>query len=161
MGYEVGSDGYYKDNVPDGVLNESDCVMLGNLLPEMYGGLGTTLRLYGFTLDLDADFAAGFHVIDGASMREENRTVLTARYVSRGDFLRLSRAALSYNIPLPKCAVKGLSVTLSGHNLFTLSRFEGAYPDASPFGLQPLARGNDWVGRPLHPSVILGLGIKF
>ena len=95
------------------------------------------------------------------SAGQENRTILTSRYVSRGDYLRLSRVALSYDIPLPKCAVKGLSVTLSGYNLFTLSRFEGAYPDASPFGLQPLARGNDWVGRPLHPSVILGVGIKF
>lgn len=161
MGYEVGPDGYYKDNVPDGVINESDCVMLGNLLPEMYGGFGTTLRLYGFTLDLAADYAAGFNVIDGASMRAENRTLLTARYVSRGDYLRLSRAALSYDIPLPECAVKGLSVTLSGHNLFTLSRFAGAYPEAAPFGLQPLARGNDWVGRTLQPSVILGVGIKF
>ena len=161
MGYVVGPDGYYKDNVPDGIINESDCVILGNLLPEMYGGFGTTLRLHGLTLDLDADYAAGFHVIDGTSMRAENRTILTARYVSRGDFLRLSRAALTYDIPLPKCAVKGLSVTLSGHNIFTLSRFEGAYPDASPFGLQPLARGNDWVGRPFHPSVILGMGIKF
>ena len=161
IGYEVGSDGYYKDNVPDGVINGSDCVMLGNLLPEMYGGLGTTLRLYGFTLDLAADYAAAFSVIDGASMRAENRTVLTARYVSRGDYLRLSRAALSYDIPLPECAVKGLSVTLSGHNLFTLSRFGGAYPEASPFGLHPLSRGNDWEGRSLRPSVILGVGVKF
>ncbi len=161
MGYEVGTDGYYKDNVPDGVINESDRVILGNLLPEIYGGFGTTLSLYGFTLDLAADYAAAFNVINGASMLAENRTILTSRYVSRGDYLRLSRVALSYDIPLPKCAVKGLSVTLSGHNLFTLSRFEGAYPDASPFGLQPLARGNDWVGRPLHPSVILGVGIKF
>ncbi len=161
MGYEVGTDGYYKDNVPDGVINESDRVILGNLLPEIYGGFGTTLSLYGFTLDLAADYAAAFNVINGASMLAENRTILTSRYVSRGDYLRLSRVALSYDIPLPKCAVKGLSVTLSGHNLFTLSRFEGAYPDASPFGLQPLARGNDWVGQPLHPSVILGVGIKF
>ena len=161
LGYEVGSDGYYKDNVPDGVINESDCVMLGNLLPEMYGGFGTTLRLYGFTLDMAADYAAAFNLIDGASMRAENRTMLTARYVSRGDYLRLSRVALSYDIPLPESAVKSLSLSLSGHNLFTLSRFAGAYPDASPFGLQPLARGNDWEGRPLHPSVILGLGIKF
>ncbi len=161
MGYEVGSNGYYKDNVPDGVINESDCVALGNLLPEMYGGFGTTLRFYGLTLDLDADYAAGFHMIDGASMRAENRSVLTARYVSRGDFLRLSRAALTYDIPLSECAVKGLSVTLSGHNLFTLSRFDGAYPDSSPFGLHPLARGNDWEGRPILPSVILGVGVKF
>lgn len=161
MGYEVGEDGYYKDNVPDGVLNESDCVMLGNLLPEIYGGFGTTLRLYGFTLDLAADYAAGFNVIDGASMLAENRTILTSRYVSRGDFLRLSRAALSYDIPLPDCAVKALSVTLSGHNLCTFSRFAGAYPEASPFGLNPLARGNDRVGRSLQPSVILGVGIKF
>lgn len=161
MGYEVGSDGYYKDNVPDGVINESDCVMLGNLLPEMYGGFGSTLRLYGFTLELAADYAAAFHVINGASMRAENRTTLTARYVSRGDYLRLSRVALTYDIPLPEGAVKGLSVTLSGHNLLTLSRFEGAYPDASPFGLQPLARGDDWEGRRLYPSVILGVGINF
>ncbi len=161
MGFEVDSDGHYKDNVPDGVINESDCVMLGNLLPEMYGGFGTTLRLYGFTLDMAADYAAAFNLIDGASMRAENRTMLTARYVSRGDYLRLSRVALSYDIPLPESAVKSLSLSLSGHNLFTLSRFAGAYPDASPFGLQPLARGNDWEGRPLHPSVILGLGIKF
>lgn len=161
MGYEVDSDGYYKDNVPDGVINESDRVMLGNLLPETYGGFGSTLRLYGFTLDLSADYAAGFDVIDGEAMCAENRTSLTSRYVSRGDFLRLSRVALSYDIPLPDSAVKGLSVTLSGHNLCTFSRFAGGYPEASPFGLHPLARGNDLVGRSLQPSFILGVGIKF
>ena len=94
-------------------------------------------------------------------MRAENRTVLTARYVSRGDFLRLSRAALSYDVPLPACAVKGLSLTLSGHNLFTLSRFAGGYPEASPFGLHPLSRGNDYEGLSLSPSVIFGVGLKF
>jgi len=161
MGYEVGSDGYYKDIVPDGVITTADCVVLGNLIPEFYGGFGTTLRLYDFTLDLDADYAAGFNVIDGASMLAENRSVLTSRYVSRGDYLRLTRAALAYNIPLPACAVKGLSVTLSGHNLFTLSRFAGSYPEASPFGLNPLARGNDYYGAALKPSVILGVCIKF
>lgn len=161
MGYEVGADGYYKDIVPDGRITEADCVQLGNLVPQMYGGFGTTLSLYGFTLDLDADYAAGFNVIDGALMAAENRTVLTSRYVSRGDFLRLSRAALSYDIPLPRCAVRGLSVTLSGHNLFTFSRFAGSYPEASPFGLNPLARGDDYYGMALKPAAILGVCIKF
>ena len=120
MGWDVDSNGYYKDIVPDGIINRADCIMLGNRIPESYGGFGSTIKFQGFTLDLDADYAFGFNEIDDDSMREENRTMLTPRYILMGDFMRLSRAALYYDIPLHTPAVKGLTVSLSGYNLFTV-----------------------------------------
>ncbi len=117
VGWKVGPDGYYKDIVPDGRIDNSDRVVLGKSLPESYGGFGTTLRYLGFTLDLDADFAFGFNVVDNALMRSEHRSMLTSRYVQKGDFLRLGRVALSYDIPLRSPAVKVLSLSLSGYNL--------------------------------------------
>ena len=64
--------------------------------PEWYGGLSTTFRFYGVTIDLLADGSCG-----------------------RGyDALRLARATLGYDIPLQKVRwMRNLSVYLSGSDI--------------------------------------------
>lgn len=161
IGYKVDAEGKYVDVVPDGIIGRSDCVELGNLIPKVHGGVGTTLRYKDFTLDVHGDFAAGFSAIDGNAMKAENRRILTSRYVSKADFFRLSRVALNYDIPLRSKVVKGLAVSLSGHNLLTLTSFSGKNPESSVFGLTPLSRGIDYCGCPVLPALVLGAQIKF
>lgn len=161
IGYKVDADGYYVDVVPDGKITSADCVELGNLVPTVQGGVGTTLRFRQFTLDVHGDYALGFNVIDANAMKAENRTVLTSRYVSRGDYFRLSRIALSYAIPVRSQVVKGLNVSLSAHNLATFTRFAGNNPEAALFGFSPLSRGVDYNSCKMLPSFILGAQIKF
>lgn len=162
IGYEVQPDGYYKDQNGDNTINEADRIVLGNITPKVYGAVSTTLRYKWLTLDAQADFAALFNVVDITSMIAENRTELTGRYVSRGDYLRLSRIALGFDVPLKsRKVVKNLDFTLSAHNLATFSRYAGENPEVASFGLQAISRCQDYGATLARPAVMLGAMIKF
>lgn len=102
----------------------------------------------------------------------------TDRDVENGSFLRLAFLTLNYQLKLPRqSAIKGLNISLSAQNLFTLTGYSGMNPEyriedrtdrdhAIPlFGLgdgnaNPLAPGMDRRNSyPVTRSFILGLSV--
>ncbi|MGN1045585.1 MAG: hypothetical protein ACI4QG_00660, partial [Candidatus Cryptobacteroides sp.] len=126
-GYEVDSQGNY--------IDPQNSVVVGNSLPAFYGGVGTSLSVWFFRLDILADYAGGFNVVDYKSMREENRSIITPRYVCKGDYLRLSSVSLSGSIPVGSKVVRDLTVTVGGRNVLTLSHITGRYLEPASFVL--------------------------
>jgi len=55
----------YKDVVPDGKLNQSDCVILGKGSPDWYGGLGNYVAYKGFGLNLFFSGSLGAKIFNG------------------------------------------------------------------------------------------------
>ena len=152
IGYTIDENGYYIDRNGDGAITKADCTVLGNTTPTIAGSFGTTLRYKFLTLDVRADYAAGFNVADLRTMISENRYNLTSRYVSRGDYLRLGRVALACDVPLKnRSVVKGLNLALSACDIATFSRYAGPNPDVTL----------DLNGYALRPSAILSVAVKF
>lgn len=82
---------------------------LNALFPSVWGGISTTFRFYGVTVDALADGAAGY---------EGDR-----------DFLRLSRVSVGYDIPLPKVKwIKGLNIYAVASNTASWTHYVGTYP---------------------------------
>ena len=82
---------------------------LNILFPSVWGGLSTTFRFYGVTVDALADGAAG--------------------YADDRDFLRLSRLSVGYDIPLPKVKwINGLNVYAVASNTASWTHYVGTYP---------------------------------
>lgn len=132
-----------------------------NVLPKVNGGFGTTLSLYGLTLDASFSAAAGFNIINANRLLEAGRTQIEADDFEKGDYLRLDCLTLSYDIPFKARWIKDFKVNLSGHNLFTVTDYSGWNPDVNSYGVTTRAYGVDYGSFPIRRSVVMGLSIKF
>ena len=152
------SGSYYSNNVENASVGQ----VLGlNTLPKLHGGFGTTLSLYGFTLDAQFSGAAGFGIINANKLVESGRSYITVAELEPGDYIRLDDLTLSYDIPLKASWVKNFRVNLSGHNLFVVTDYSGWNPDVNSFGVTTRSYGVDYASFPMCRSFVLGLSIKF
>ena len=92
----------------------------------------------------------------------DGTTVITEDYAEKGDYLRLSRLSLGYDLPaIPKLGVKALRISLSGCNLLTLTGYSGWNPDVNSYGISNLSCGLDYGSYPMVRSILLGISAKF
>ena len=139
----------------------ADPDILGNTLPKYAGGLGTTLHLYGLTVDAKFSAAGGFHIINANRAVEKGRDYISSDDLERGDYLRLDCLCFSYDIPVKVKWIKDFKVNLAARNLFTISGYGGWNPDVNCFGVTTRSNGVDYGSFPLIRSVILGVSLKF
>ena len=120
-GYRTDADGHNIDQTGDGVINEYDKQLLGNPVPEYFGGFGTSLRFSDFSLDISCSYAGGFDKLDLSSLyaNEKAPYALSDKYVVAGDYFSLSKIAASYRFNFKKKGfIKGIAARISGMNLF-------------------------------------------
>lgn len=163
-GFRVDENGAYVDKTGDGIINEFDKDIIGNPNPKISGGIGTTLQVAGFTLDLLANGAAGFDILNMNELlfNEAAPYQISETYVEKGDYLRLSRVSLGYSIPMKKVKwVKDLNVSVSALNLLTLSSYSGWNPEVNCFGSTYLSSGIDYGSYPTARSIVAGISLKF
>lgn len=161
FGYTTNPSGTIVDLNNDGKISDADKVNLGSTLPKVYGGLGTKVKTGAFTVDLAFDGAAGHKIANMGKLIAEGRTKLTDRYVEKGDFLRLRRLSLSYDIPTKKNVFKSLKAHISATNLFTITGYSGWNPDVNCFGNSALSQGVDYGSYPATRTVAVGISATF
>ena len=143
--------------------DEKDAVsgLLDNFVPKSVYGIGTTLKAYGFALDILADGASGFNILNLGEALYNGATSFD-KYVEKGDFFRLSRVSLGYSIPVEKIKwIKAIDLSLSGLNLLTATKYSGWNPDVNCFGTSAFDAGRDYGSYPSMRSVVLGINLKF
>lgn len=84
------------------------------------------------------------------------------RFVEDGSYLRLSNASFSYSVPIKnrKSLVKHLSFTLSGKNLFCITKYSGYDPDVNIYG-SVLKYGIDMGAYPSARTYMMDVKISF
>ena len=86
----------------------------------------------------------------------------TSFYVEDGSFLRCSNLTLGYNFKFKKNKfISNLGISLSGRNLFVLTKYTGYDPEVTSFVTDPLRVGVDWASYPNNRSYSLGLTLDF
>ena len=163
-GYLENEDGSYVDLNKDGKVDVYDRTLIGCGLPRLHGGLGATLRLRSFSLDVLAEGAAGFEILNMSELVQNRQSDFTVsdRYAEKGDYLRLSRATLSWDAPLKGVKwLKGLTLSGTATNLFTITAYGGWNPDINCFGGSPSTIGVDYGSYPAIRSFILSACLKF
>lgn len=91
-----------------------------------------------------------------------NTLVASDRHIERGDFVRLSNVAISYNIPMDHVTwMNSLSVVLNLRNMLTFTRYSGWNPDVNSFGTGNAALGFDHGSHPAMRSFTVGLSANF
>ena len=124
-GYRTDADGNCIDMTGEGIVDDYDKVLLGNSVPEYFGGFGSIFRVAGFSFDLQCSWAGGFEMMDAASLyaNEKSPYVLTDEYIADGGYFSLSKVAASYKFEFGKKKfIKGLSVRVFGTNLFMTNK---------------------------------------
>ena len=118
----------------------------------------------GFTLDLLANGAAGFDILNMNELlfNEAAPYQISETYVEKGDYLSLRRVSLGYSLPMKKVKwVKDLNVSVSALNLLTLSSYSGWNPEVNCFGSTYLSSGIDYGSYPTARSIVAGISLKF
>lgn len=94
----------------------------------------------------------------------------TSRWVEDGSFIRLKNVTLGYNLPASllnrQKFVKGARLSISGQNIFTLTRYTGLDPEVGAYIGRDASAGNQAIGLdfgryPLTPVYSFSLGIDF
>lgn len=163
-GYTLGEDRRFVDATRDGKLDDFDKDIIGNPIPEWTGGLGSTLTVGRFTADVLFDGAAGFDILNLNKLlvRDVTPYNVSEREVERGDYLRLSRLSLSYDINMQRVKwIRGLSVNASANNLLMCARYSGWNPTVNCFGTSALTNGADYGSYPLVRSFVFGVNVNF
>ncbi len=139
----------------------ADPDILGNTLPKYAGGLGTTLRLHGLTVDARFSAAGGFDIVNANKVVEKGRDYISSDDLEKGDYLRLDCLCFSYDIPVHVKWIKDFKVNLAARNLFTVSGYSGWNPDVNSFGVTTRGNGVDYGSFPIIRSILLGASLKF
>jgi hypothetical protein len=142
--------------------SQVNSLCLGNPIPKFNGGISTALRWKDLTFDMLADYAAGFNILNLNAMTADKATSVNNKYIEKGDFLRLARVSLSYNIPVKNVKwMQSFKVFASANNLAIATGYSGWNPDVNSFAATNYLFGIDNGSYPAAKSFVLGLSIKF
>lgn len=161
LGYELTEDNELKDIDGDGRITREDMVVIGNSQPLWHTALRTDVRWKGLTLGMTLTAAGGNELMNLNTLAANGEKELHKGYVEKGDYLRISSLSIRYDIPLRVKWLKGLSVSISGRNLLTLTRYSGYDPEVDSYGTSMLSRGLDYGSCPRRPSAAVGLSANF
>ena len=91
-----------------------------------------------------------------------NRVSVKEKYVEKGDFLRLARVSLAYDIPMKNVrGIDSFQVRLSACNLAMLTSYSGYSPDVNSFAISNYYLGMDNGSYQAARTFVLGFNIKF
>ncbi|MCL4482372.1 MAG: TonB-dependent receptor [Bacteroidetes bacterium] len=89
-------------------------------------------------------------------------TELNDRFIENGSYLRMSNISLSYSIPVEKLKIfSKLGVSISGQNLFIITKYKGFDPDVNSFTNNGNIIGVDFNSYPSQKSINIGLNASF
>lgn len=82
-------------------------------------------------------------------------------FIEDGSFIRLQNVALGYNLPIKTNYISNARVSLSGQNLFLITKYTGFDPEVNNGGQSNLNRGDDYDAYPRAKTFTLGLNLGF
>jgi len=85
-------------------------------------------------------------------------------YVEDGSYARLKQVILSYTLPrelLNKIKINNITLSLSGYNLYTLTKYSGYDPEVSIYGGSVFGKGADYGAYPTARSLLFSINATF
>lgn len=136
--------------------------IIGNPFPKSFGGINSIASWRKISLEMQANWAAGFNIIDLNRMWVKRQTDISEQYLRQADYFRLSRLSLRYDLDFPRIkAVKSFSVMATATNLFTLTNYTGWNPEVNSFGsVSNMSVGIDYGSYPLARCFMLGIRVE-
>lgn len=147
---DLNGDGKIVSGADKALEKDADFQVLGNGIPDFELGWTNNLNISGWNINAFFRGAFGHSLVNTWRAFYEPRLstqtsynfvntslavpgLTTARYsslyVEKADFFKLDNLTISRQIPLNSKAIRNLNVSLTGQNLFVLSKYTGADPE--------------------------------
>lgn len=91
---------------------------------------------------------------------QDKGNLVSTRYLEKNDFLKLRSLTLGYNLDLSQYKIDNLRISLSGENLFTITKYSGVDPELP--AIDGAVMGS--TGPAVYPATtkfLLGLSLQF
>lgn len=173
------------EGAENSAAGEENKQIIGNGMPKIYAAFNTRVEFFGFDLNLSFRGAFKYNILNQYRMMYETLAWLPsynvprsafqkigdyynfapstylARYVEKGDYLKLDNVTLGYTFNTSKQKiVKSARVYVTGQNLFTFTEYSGIDPEA--VNITGLTPGIDSHHKyPTLKSVTVGVNISF
>jgi TonB-dependent starch-binding outer membrane protein SusC len=156
LGLDDAGRNIFRDLDGDGLITDADFVDGGSGLPTKTFGFYTNLEYKSFDLSFNFNGVSGNkiywndqnayfsyprlvagnnvdrHVLDYPNESFVNTASPSTRFIHDGRFLRLNNATLGYNLSATNIDwLRGFRVSLTGQNLFTLTKYPGLDPEVN------------------------------
>lgn len=82
-------------------------------------------------------------------------------FIQDGSFIRLQNVSLGYRIPVNNKFIRSARVSVSGQNLFLITKYKGFDPEVNNGGQSNLNRGDDYDAYPRARTITFGLNLGF
>jgi TonB-linked SusC/RagA family outer membrane protein len=170
----------FKNANPIGKVDPEDWENIGNAYPLFMIGWSNVLTYKNWNLNFTLRSSIGGKVLNMYRLYYENwksigtRNIVhtqyenpefmgdglySSKYVEDASFVSLDNIALSYTFPVSIRYISDLKLSLTGQNVFTITGYDGLYPEVNLAGLEP---GIDRLSYyPRTTSVTLGLTVIF
>lgn len=181
---DVNGDGKFVTGQDKALEPDADFEVLGRGFPTFELGWNNNLSVAGF--DINAFFRGAFgHSLVNSfrafyepristqtsynfmntrlAVPELRTAQFSSLYVEKADFFKLDNLSISRRIPLESKSISNLSISLTGNNLFVISKYTGSDPEPALFdteGAGVLAPGIDRRANFFAPRVF-ALGVNF
>ncbi|WP_234572859.1 SusC/RagA family TonB-linked outer membrane protein [Rhodohalobacter sp. 614A] len=144
----------FRDVNGDGAITNADRVFAGSALPDLTYGLTANFGFKNWALGLNFNGVAGNKIYwndhnalftmpqlyagkniarAGFEPNEDpsNSATASTRFLQDGDYFRFSNATLSYDVNTTNLPLRGLQLSVTGQNLFTITDYEGFDPEVN------------------------------
>ena len=155
---EDGSDILKNEDV-SGSVPEDDWEKIGRAYPDVVLGWSNTFIYKNFDLGMSFRASIGGDVLNEYALQYENLSQIglknisstwldnneftsldikySSKYVEDASFLKLDNLSLGYTLNFESKYIKSVRLSLTGQNLFCLTKYSGVDPEVSLSGLQP------------------------
>ncbi|GAB3771953.1 TonB-dependent receptor [Spirosoma horti] len=179
----------YRDADGDGLITDKDRVAAGSALPTKQFNINANTSFKGFDFSANFNGVSGNKIYDNTANSNfyklrlskginttpeaianpnesvNNAAPVSTRYLKNGSFFRLNNVSLGYNVNTKALGIKrwvsGLRVSVTGQNLFVITKYNGYDPEVnSDRQINGISSyGIDYLSYPKARSVVFGLNL--
>lgn len=187
LGFDEIGENIFRDVDGDGVITANDRIVAGSPIPDFTYNFSGNIGFKGFDLSFNFNGVSGNKIYNNtanawfsaprlaagsniatAYLNEAESTTNSAtestRYLEDGAFLRLNNATLSYRFNASSIKwVNGLSIYVTGQNLFTITDYSGFDPEVNvPSSVGGIVGyGIDYSNYPRARTFLAGVNLSF
>jgi len=152
IGFDANGANIFKDQNGDGVIDNSDRIIIEGALPTFYYGFNSDMRYKNFTFSFSIIGQTGGYLLNNTGLNAlninnlasdrnvatgyyesganaANSPILSTLFLEKSDFIRLNTARIGYNFDLKGLNwINGLTLYITGQNLITITNYTGYDP---------------------------------
>lgn len=170
----------FKNQKPDGRVNEKDWEVIGNAYPDIVLGWSNNFQYKNWNLSFSLRASIGGEVLNSYRLYYENfvnlgvrnivasqldnpnftgNAMYSSKYIEDASFLKLDNISLGYTFNLGYKYIKTLRLYAAAQNVFCITKYTGVDPEVSLSGLYPGIENRSYYPRTI--SVSFGLNFSF